>query len=99
MRLYLHLHFYLFAILVSVILFVTLLFGGFPFGYSLFVNSYLWGGLTGILLVVLYFKHRNTWVLYLNLRIRRFVHLIGAFFVYAVLCALLLIVCGGIFGL
>lgn len=49
--------------------------GGFPFGYSLFENAFLCGGLVGVLLVKLYFRHRNIWVLFLNLRIPRFYHL------------------------
>jgi hypothetical protein len=73
--------------------------GGFPFGYSLFVNAFLCGGLVGVLLVQLYFRHRNIWVLLLNLRIPRFYHLSLAFVIYIALFNLLLILFGRKIGL
>jgi len=69
---YLYRNYFFIAYMISIVMLVMLYVGGFPFGYSLFVNAFIWGGLLGGYLVVVYFRHRNVWLLFLNLRIAVF---------------------------
>ena len=99
MRSYLYRHYFFLSLLSSLALLGTLYAGRFPFGYSLFVNAFVWGGLVGLFLVYIYFRHRNIWVLYLNLRIPRFLHLWFAFAIYTAIFIVLIALFGGMLGL
>ena len=76
-----------------------LIIGQFPFGYSLFINAIIWAGLVAMLLLFLYFRHRNIWVLYLNLYISPHRHLAVAFLAFVAFCIMLILLLGARFGL
>lgn len=99
MRAYLYRNYFFIAVIVSSVLFGMLYVGGFPFGYSLFINAYIWGALVSVYLVFIYFRHRNIWVMFLNLQIRGIGHLFLAAFTFVVFTIIVTIIFGGILGL
>ena len=99
MRAYFYRHYFLFAFISMMLLFIALLLGRFPYGYSLFINAIIWGGLVGALLVHLYFRHLNLWILYFNLQIAKTPLFMLASFIFITIFSALTFLCGGSLGL
>ncbi len=99
MRLYLYRHFFLFATMSTILFGFILILGGFPFGYSLFLNAILWGGLIGVGLLHLYFRHRNLWILYFNFQIHHVRLILSAYFIFTIALIGLVLLTGEAIGL
>jgi len=71
-------HYFLFALLTSVVLLVALFLTPLPMGLILFVNAFGLGGLVGLYLTYRFFTRRNFWILYYDLKIPRALLFIGS---------------------